>query len=407
MPPRFAIGMPIFHLNGRQFRRRNDFVNGYFDSNATTPLFPAARAALLAGLNAHWHNPSSLYREAGAAKRRLEEAREELASRLGVEEERRVVFTSGATESNNIVIAHVAAAQGGTVICSAVEHPSVLAPARRAFAAKPTLAPVHANGRVDMEELAKLIRAQRPALISVMAANNETGALQPWEAIARLAQEEGVPFHCDAAQWVGKMPAGNLGICDWVTGSAHKFGGPKGVGFLVVPESVERLSGSQTGGPQESSLRAGTENLPGIAAMLAALAQTESMSPTGSGRDGFEARVLAAIPGTKVAGGEPRLWNTSMLVMPAHGNLKWVTRLSHLGFQASTGSACSSGKENPSHVMEAIGLSYEEMGRVLRFSGGWETTDADWDGLAAALESVWRELNEPTAKGGTRPRIQL
>jgi cysteine desulfurase len=196
---------------------------------------------------------------------------------------------------------------------------------------------------------------------------------------------------------------------DWLTGSAHKFGGPKGVGFLVIPEEVDRLRGASVGGGQEFGRRAGTENAPGIIAAVAAFREASSRLPgSAAGRDAFERRVTESISGTRFVGGSgPRLWNTSMLVLPAFSNLSWLTRLSHLGFQVSTGSACSAGKDNPSHVMEAMGLTYEEMGRVLRASSLWEATTDDWETLAAELESVWEDLRRPSAEGRTKRKIVL
>ncbi|MCB1235949.1 MAG: aminotransferase class V-fold PLP-dependent enzyme, partial [Verrucomicrobiae bacterium] len=235
-----------------------------------------------------------------------------------------------------------------------------------------------------------------------MAANNETGVLQPWREIGALCRARGVPFHCDAAQWIGKMPAADLGgACDFLTGCAHKFGGPKGTGFLLAPSRGAENFRAAAGGPQENRMRAGTEDLPGILALLAALDDKDDadLAAAAEGRTadraGFERAVLQALPGAKlVAPDAERLWNTVMLVMPpAHSNLKWLTRLSRLGFAVSTGSACSAGQGNPSHTMAAMGLAPEEMSRVLRVSGGWGTTAADWLALAAALAEVAAELD--------------
>lgn len=372
-------------------------------------MFPEAIAAHTRACEEHWHNPSSLYREAGAAKRLLEEARERLADILGIEEPNRIVFTSGATEANNLVMAHAAAsAPGQSAIISEIEHPSVLEPARKAFGERLRLAKVQSDGALDLAALEASIQSDKPALISVMAANNETGAIQPWIEAAELSKD--IQFHCDAAQWLGKMPSDGLATCDWITGSAHKFGGPKGAGFLVVPEDLDSIRGGPIGGPQERGLRAGTENYPAVAAMLAALERAQQLLSGApeieNARDGFEARILAEIPNTRVCGaGANRLWNTTMLVLPAHRNLKWLTRLSHFGFQVSTGSACSSGKENPSHVMQAMGLSFDEMGRVLRLSAGWQTSAADWKALGDALIEVWSALNSTDRE--SKPKIQF
>ena len=247
------------------------------------------------------------------------------------------------------------------------------------------------------------------SLLSVMAANNETGAIQPWQAIAEKCRELDVWYHCDAAQWIGKDDTKLLGRCDFVTGCAHKFGGPKGVGLLLLPEKevmANRCAGAFTsllGGPQENRRRAGTENLPGIAAMVTAwrereeqLAEAGFISRLAEARDEFEIELDFEVVGDN----GDQMWNTTMVIVPAHSNLKWLTRLSRRGFSISTGSACSAGKGNPSHVMEAMGLNHDQMGRVLRISGGWETTREDWQALAAAMAEVWQEL-----ESGERPKV--
>ncbi|MEZ5299318.1 MAG: cysteine desulfurase family protein [Verrucomicrobiales bacterium] len=378
----------------------------YFDHNATTPLPVAAREAWLDAQDRFWFNPSSLYREAGVAKRRLEDAREAIADLCGCEPAR-VVFTGGATEANNAVLRRAAAATGSRKLAiSAVEHPSVREPARAFAGDRLTEIPVDGHGVLDLDALGEALARGEIGFASLVAANNETGVLQPWREAAALCRERGVPFHSDAAQWIGKMPPGAIGDCDWVTASAHKFGGPKGIGFLLIPSGTAQPLGIQRGGPQEGGHRAGTEDLPGIAAMVAALNDRQLPgSAAAADRDRFEAALLTALPGTKiVVGTAPRLANTSMAIMPRHSNLKWVTRLGERGFPVSTGSACSSGKENPSHVMAAMGLTFAEMGRVLRFSAGPATTRHAWDALLAAIHDVWQTLESGES---ARPKLDL
>lgn len=382
-------------------RRFRLAMNGYFDHNATSPMTALAREEWLRVETSHWHNPSSLYREAGVAKRLLEDLREEVADRLGSDEPERVVFTSGATEANNAVM-HYAGRQGSNCVAiSAVEHPSVREAAQANFSEViEWLISDGWGGFVDGRE--------DFSLLSVMAANNETGAIQPWQAIAEKCREMDKWFHCDAAQWIGKADASLLGCCDFVTGCAHKFGGPKGVGFLLLPEKsviAGREAGafaSLLGGPQENRHRSGTENLAGIAAMVAAwrereaqLAEPGFLASKAEGLDEFEIGLDCEVVGDL----GDRMWNTVMLIMPTHSNLKWLTRLSRRGFSLSTGSACSAGKGNPSHVMEAMGLDHDQMGRVLRISGGWETTVEDWRALASAMAEVGAELDS-----GKRPK---
>lgn len=372
-------------------------LSRYFDVNATTPMSEVARSAWLDATERFWHNPSSLYREAGMAKQELEVCREEVADQLGIDEPERVIFTSGATEANNAIIRYLAATRQGELLVSAIEHPCVEAPVQAVFGEDRSteVAVDPATGFIDMESVEAALKAGGVAAVSVMAANNETGTLQPWPELAVLCREYEVPFHSDAAQWIGKLPAGELGACDYLTGSAHKFGGGKGAGFVVIPEEAEDFHVA-IGGPQEGGKRAGTENLPAIAAMVAALLEKddEALSATSSkGRDVFESEMKSM--GMTVVGEKgPRLWNTSMLVLPHTKNLKWLTRLSQRGFSVSTGSACSAGRGNPSRVMAAMGLDFDEMSRVMRFSGGWETSVDDWGALAAAVKEVEADLRQ-------------
>lgn len=353
-------------------------MTGYFDHNATTPLSPAARDAFLDASERHWHNPSSLYREAAAARRALEDAREELGEIIGAEPGR-IIFNSGATEGSNAIFEHLDATK---VAISAVEHPCVSEVAPLA-----STIPCYNDGVVEIGSL-----PYDQQLISIMAANNENGVIQPWREALAICQDKGTRFHCDASQWLGKLPAAGLGDCDFLTATAHKFGGPKGTGFLVIPEDISHFS-HQLGGPQENGHRAGTEDYPAIAAMLAALKDSNSHCGDPAPRDSFEQTVLELLPGTKIVGAAAeRLWNTSMLILPEHKNLKWLTRLSARGISVSTGSACSAGKDNPSRVLLAMGYSYEEMSRALRLSSGHDTSAEDWQDLAAALREIRTEL---------------
>ncbi|MEQ1748104.1 MAG: cysteine desulfurase family protein [Prosthecobacter sp.] len=379
----------------------------YFDFNATTPLNSAAREAWLRASEKHWHNPSSLYREAGMTSQALEAARERLGILLGVEPER-VVFTSAATESNNTLFAGLAKClpPDACVAISAIEHPCVRE-AARAWLGRGRVVeiPVDAQGLILPATLEEVLVKHQPALVSIMAANNESGVLQPWRELLVLCRDHGARFHTDAAQWIGKMEAADLGTCDYITGSAHKFGGSKGVGFLILADEEESFP-LLHGGPQESSRRAGTENYPGIEALVTAL---ESLTPrlaevaaTQSAlRDAFVTDMQQQFAGLRViSAGAPRLWNTVLMVMPQHENLKWLTRLSRLGFAISTGSACSAGKEGSSVVVQALGASWEELRRVVRVSGGWDTTADEWTSLASAFVEAGQSLD-----AGGRPGI--
>lgn len=381
-------------------------MNAYFDYNATTPLGPDAREAWLRASERHWHNPSSLYREAGITSQHLEAARERLADLLGIDPER-LLFTSGATESNNTLFAGLAKClpPDATVAISAIEHPSVREAARSWLGRRRVVEiPVNPEGLVNADALTAVIEEHLPALISIMAANNESGVLQPLADLIPICRQQGIPFHSDAAQWLGKLPAAGLSACDYLTGSAHKFGGPKGIGFLALA-SPEEAFPLLHGGPQENARRAGTENYPAIEAMITALESLEPALPQVNAeqarhRDAFIAALRGAFPGLRLISEKaPRLWNTALVVMPRHDNLKWLTRLTKRGFSISTGSACSSGKEGSSIVVQALGASAEELRRVVRISGGWGTTHDDWQALAAAFTAVGDELDT-----GGRPR---
>lgn len=380
----------------------------YFDHNATTPLHPAARAAWLQANDQHWHNASSLYREAGMTSQALEAARERLGDLLGTEAER-IVFTSGATESNNTLFAGLAKclAPDAVVAISAIEHPCVREAARTWLGRGRVIEiPVDAEGVVQPDVLQSVLAKHQPALVSIMAANNESGVLQPWPELLKLCREAGARFHTDAAQWIGKIDSTSLGTCDYVIGSAHKFGGPKGIGFLLLADEQESFP-LLHGGPQESGRRAGTENYPAIKAMVTALEfvtpRLAEVAATQSAlRDAFITQMQQQFAELRViSAGAPRLWNTVLMVMPRHDNLKWLTRLTRLGFAISTGSACSSGKEGSSVVVQALGASWEELRRVVRVSSGWDTTAADWQSLAKAFVEAGQGLDA----GGKPPSV--
>lgn len=372
----------------------------YFDHNATTPLLPEARAAWLDATARFVGNPSSPHRLGARADYALNEAREKLAALLGCPATQ-LVFTSGASESNNTALHHYARtlATDSEVWISAIEHPCVMEPAQFYFNSRVRLMPVAHDGVVILERFEREMKRMRPGLVTLMAANNETGALQPWRDILKLCREHEVPLFCDAVQWLGRLPAHGLGECDWVSGSAHKFGGPRGVGFLKVPDHLSIVP-LVRGGPQEELRRAGTENVAGVLAMIAALEVRAKQIETGGDiarwRNEFEDRLVKALPGAEiVARPSPRLWNTVSALMPETGRpQRWVVKLDKLGLAVSTGSACSSGKEEPSHVLQAMGYSTAQAARALRFSAGWETTASDWDSLLEALQTIGAE-NSP------------
>jgi cysteine desulfurase len=374
----------------------------YFDHNATTPMLPEARQAWLEAAENLIGNPSSPHRIGGRADAALSEARERVARHLGCDP-LGIVWTSGATESNNTVLHHFARTLPSTaeVWISAVEHPCVLNATRHWFPKRHRLIPVTPGGAVDLNWLTEELAHARPGMVAIMAANNETGVLQPWREARAICRQYEVPFFSDAAQWIGKMPAEGIGDCDFVSGAAHKFGGPRGVGFLKCPPRG-RVEPLLRGGPQEEGRRAGTENVAGVLSMVAALEargnllRSREHEKRAAWRDEFEKRMLQALPGSGIVGaGQDRLWNTVSALMPeADSRQRWVVKLDKLGCAVSTGSACSSGKEEPSHVLAAIGLSPSAAGRVLRFSSGWETTSDDWNVLLEGLQKAHRGMQK-------------
>jgi cysteine desulfurase len=388
-----------------------------FDHNATTPLAPAAREAWLRAQDEAWQNPSGLYRGGARVKVRLDAAREQLAQLLGCTTER-VVFNSGATEGANAVCAYLARTlpPGVLVAVNRTEHPCVLEAAKFFLGARTVWLEVDRHGVVSAGQLEKLLASSGPSTDSahstnpgqgigavvVMAANNETGVLQPWRELARLCRRHRTAFFCDASQWLGKLPAAGLGEADWVIGSAHKFGGPKGVGFVLVAEGAQNFH-AQYGGGQEHGHRAGTENFAGVAAMAAAIIEAETKkvlleTERLRWRETFERALPAVLPGVRVVGaGAERLWNTVSLILPHGENTRWVSRLDKRGFQVSTGSACATAKEGPSHVLAAMGCPPEEARRVIRASAGWETAETDWQKLVPALAEVCAEVTPTEA----------
>ena len=379
----------------------------YFDHNATTPVMPEARAAWLEATDKFIGNPSSPHRLGQRADAALQSARGQLAAFLGCDA-MDIVWTSGATESNNMAFHHLAHSlpPDAEVWVSAIEHPCVLAAADAYFPKRSHRIPVTRAGIADLDWLRDGLKKRKPALIAVMAANNETGVLEPWREALAMCREAGVAFFCDAAQWVGKLPARGLGDCDFVSGCAHKFGGPKGAGFLKCPSRAQTRP-LLVGGKQEEGRRAGTENVAGVLSMMAALeARERSLAAGGhkprlAWRETFERNLIEQLPGSEIVGaGAERLWNTVSALMPeADCQQRWVVKLDKFGYAVSTGSACASGREEPSHVLAAMGRAPGEAARVLRFSSGWETSEEDWCSLLEGLRKVYAGVTQSVADG--------
>lgn len=353
----------------------------YLDHNATTPLRPEAIAAMrdAAGFAG---NPSSVHRAGRAQRQRLEQARAAVARGIGLAETGTLIFTSGGTEANALALAGTGRPR---LFRSAIEHDSV-----RQAREDSVEIPVRPDGMVDLAGLAGLLAAcSRPALVSVMAANNETGVVQPIAEIARIAHAAGALVHCDAVQAIGKIgfDMGLLGL-DLVSLSAHKLGGPPGVGALAVAPGLD-LAPLQRGGGQERGLRAGTENVPGIAGFAAALEAACMALPDfqelAGLRDEMERRLLTIEPGALRFGADTaRLPNTSCIALPGIGSEVQVMALDLAGIGVSAGAACSSGKVRPSHVLSAMGVESALARQAIRISLGRDTVEADIDALVAA-----------------------
>ncbi len=355
----------------------------YLDHNATAPLRPEARAAVVAALD-ELGNPSSVHAFGRRARARLEEARERVAARLGVAADR-LTFVSGGTEANNLALAQAE----GPVAVSAVEHPSVLEAAPGAVRL-----PVAADGRVDPESCARLVAEREVRLVAVMAANNETGIVQPVRELAGRLRGSGVRFHVDAAQVPGRLELDAAGLgADYLALSAHKFGGPPGIGALVAAPGVE-LRPLLRGGGQEGRARAGTENLPAILGFAAALeaVREEEIARLAELRERLET-ALAAEPGVEIVGrGLPRLANTSCIALAGIAAELLVMRLDLEGVAVGAGAACSSGKMTRSHVLTAMGLPPEIAGCAIRVSLGWNTGEAEIEAFLAAFRKVRADL---------------
>ncbi len=378
----------------------------YFDWNATTPMRPAAKAAWEEVTDTAWGNPSAVYRHGSRAKVILDDSRAKIAGIAGVGEAQ-LVFTSGATEACNGFIREAArrAEPGQEIWISAVEHPAVREAALHHWGEKRVRQiPVHDNGRVDLDWMSEQISRDSTAVVCVMAANNETGVLQPLPEVLEICQSAGVELFCDAVQWIGKQQGTPVpwSACAGVALGAHKFGGPKGTGCLVLGSEWTGLR-LQCGGGQEMGSRAGTEDVAGIAAMAAALeaaAKELKEDPSAGPRDAFEERVLDQWPEARIHGrGAPRLWNTCLVSMPKYLSSRWIARLDKLGYQLSTGAACSAGKKGPSMVMQAMGVPDDPARRTLRISSGWLTQAADWENLHRAMGKVYDDLSEESSSG--------
>jgi cysteine desulfurase len=381
----------------------------YLDHNATTPLDPRVREAMLPWLGERHGNPSSIHRFGQAAHNAVEEAREKVAALLGARPPE-IVFTASGTEANNAVLFDLVrrAGQRGHLVISAVEHPSIREAAARLEqdGLEVTRVSPGTDGVVPAEAVAAALRPDT-VLVCLMLANNELGTIQPVAAVAAAARERGIPVLCDAVQAVGKIwvDVEELGV-DYLVLGAHKFHGPLGAAALRVRKGVE-ISGYLVGGSQERRRRAGTENVPALVGLGEAAAVIAAEGPGRTARlaalrDRFEAGLRSTVPEAVVhCEGAPRLPNTSHVAFPGVEGEALLIRLDLAGFAVSTGSACSSGTVEPSKTLLAAGISREEALSSLRVSFGITNTAAEVD---LFLEVLAREVAELRRLSPTAPR---
>ncbi|MBT3239085.1 MAG: cysteine desulfurase, partial [Rhodospirillaceae bacterium] len=358
----------------------------YLDHNATTTPRPKAVTVMVAAL-AEAGNPSSVHGAGREARKTIEEARSCVAALVNANPDD-VIFTSGGTESNHLAIAGCGRKR---VLVSAIEHPSV-----RNCGGE--IVPVDRNGIVDVVELDAMLMADAtPALVSVMLANNETGVIEPIDEIAEIARRHNALMHSDAVQAAGKIAVDfkTLGV-DKMSLSAHKIGGPAGVGALIANEKARGvLKATAFGGGQERGLRQGTENIAGIAgfgaAAKAALSDLSDHAQIAKMRDRLETAIMKMSPDTIIFGADAdRLPNTACFTMPGSDSDTQVMALDLAGIAVSAGSACASGKVKASGVLHAMGIDDDQAKSALRVSFGWDSKDGDVD----AFLNAWGDLYE-------------
>jgi cysteine desulfurase len=386
----------------------------YFDNNATTRVAPEVIDAMLPFLRDHWGNPSSIYKFGSRTGQEVENARAKVAAFLNADP-KEIIFTSCGTESNNAAIHSALVTHPGRrhIVTTAVEHSAIIN--HCAFLQKQgcevTFLPVDADGTLDLHLLDKAIRPDT-AIVSVMWANNETGVVFPIEEIAAICHSKNVLFHTDATQVPGKMKIDVKALdADLLSLSAHKLHAPKGVGLLHVKRRT-KFQPYLLGGHQERGRRAGTENVAGIvafgrAAELAGASLHDENTRVRALRDRMEHTILTTIPNTIRNGAkEPRLPNTSNIAFDFVEAESILLLLDQVGICASSGSACTTGSLEPSHVLTAMGIKPARARGCIRFSLGIYNTDAEVDHLLKHLPSIIKKLREisPSARPAASAR---
>jgi len=379
----------------------------YLDHAATTPVDPEVAEAMSRVLTQTHGNPSSVYAEGRSARALVDQARAEVAQALGADESE-IVFTSGGTEADNLALRGTFVARkadGDGIVTTAIEHHAVLDTAHdlaERHRARLTVLPVDAHGRVTAADVERVLD-ERTVLVSVMHGNNEIGTLQPIAEIGLVCRSRAISFHTDAVQTVGAVPFDVATIpVDLVSVNAHKFYGPKGVGALYIRKGT-RIATVQTGGGQERGRRTGTENVAGIVGLGVAMRLAQDRRGTESRRqaalrDRIVQGVRTRIPDAILTGHPTeRLPNNASFCFPGTQGEALVVSLDLAGFAGSSGSACTSGNTEPSHVIIALGLDRATAQGSLRLTVGRETTEADVDALLEALPPIVARLRSISA----------
>jgi len=376
--------------------------NVYFDNNATTCVAPEVVEAMLPFLTDYWGNPSSMHHFGGQVGRHVEEARAKVAALINADPSE-IVFTSCGTESDNMALvgAAEAAGKGTRIVTTRVEHPAVLSPCRHLKELGYDIVElgVDASGQLDLSALRKAVAAG-PCIVSIMWANNETGVIFPIEEIAQIVKGAGGVLHTDAVQAAGKLPIDVATTpIDMLSMSGHKLHAPKGVGILYVRKGT-KLKTFMLGGHQESGRRAGTENVPyivglGKACELAASSIDEERTRVAALRDRLESGLLASCTDTIVNGaGAPRLPNTTNISFQFIEGEAILYHLSDAGVAASSGSACTSGSLEPSHVIRAMGVPFTSAHGSIRFSLSRYSTEEEVDYVIEHMPPIVAKLRE-------------
>jgi len=370
----------------------------YLDYNASTPLHPKSWEVMQSLLSAqnHAYNASAIHSFGREGQKIIENARKEISNLIGADKNQ-IIFNSGATEGNNTILRHFSTQYpNDTILISAIEHPSILEAQNTLPNIK--IIPVDDNGLIIIEELEMLLKENTASLVSIMAANNENGAIQDVSEISKIAHTNNALYHCDATQAAGKISINMKELdIDFLTISSHKIGGPQGVGALALGICGQSPS-LLFGGGQEKSLRAGTENVAGIAgfgaAARSALDNIEEYQKLKKLRDDFESKLKDISPDIIIHSQDAkRIANTSFFSLPNANSQTLLMALDLEGLAVSNGSACSSGRVKPSHVLEAMGKDKKLTSSALRISMGWATKGEDIEAFLEAWQKIYTRMS--------------